>query len=126
MRRRAAAAAVGLALLFSFWTPGAVARAYAPDVQAARSYAAKKVGPAQFKCLHALWERESRWNPRAHNRRSGAYGIPQALPGSKMRSAGADWKTNPTTQVKWGLRYVSARYGTPCAALAHAQRTGWY
>jgi hypothetical protein len=62
----------------------------------------------------------------AQNKSSGAYGIPQALPGSKMASAGADWQTNPATQITWGLGYISARYGTPCAAYAHLQSSNWY
>jgi hypothetical protein len=80
----------------------------------------------QFRCLVTLWNYESHWNHRAHNRRSGAHGIPQALPGSKMRSAGSDWRTNPVTQIAWGLAYVHRRYSTPCGALSHYNRRGWY
>jgi hypothetical protein len=80
----------------------------------------------QFTCLVSLWNRESGWNYRAYNASSGAYGIPQALPGSKMASVGSDWRTNPTTQIRWGLNYIAARYGTPCNAWAHSQATGWY
>ncbi|MDO5701115.1 MAG: G5 domain-containing protein [Bowdeniella nasicola] len=83
-------------------------------------------GQDQFSCLNSLWERESHWNPRAHNRGSGAYGIPQALPGSKMASAGADWRTNPATQIRWGLGYIKGRYGSPCGALNHSHARGWY
>ena len=72
-----------------------------------------------------LWNRESGWRTTAQNS-SGAYGIPQALPGSKMASAGADWRTNAATQIKWGLGYISGRYGTPCGAWGHSQSTGWY
>ena len=79
----------------------------------------------QFSCLGRLWERESHWNHRAGNR-SGAYGIPQALPGSKMASKGADWRTNPVTQIAWGLSYINARYHSPCRAWAHSRATGWY
>jgi hypothetical protein len=79
----------------------------------------------QFKCLVLLWTKESNWNHRVGNG-EGAYGIPQALPGSKMRSAGRDWRTNPKTQIKWGLRYIKGRYGTPCAAWRHSRATGWY
>ncbi|CAN5449394.1 hypothetical protein BH10ACT4_BH10ACT4_06530 [soil metagenome] len=82
-------------------------------------------GEDQFACLVALFNRESHWNVYAANP-SGAYGIPQALPGSKMASAGADWATNPATQIAWGLGYISGRYGTPCGAWAHSQSTGWY
>ena len=81
---------------------------------------------SEFDCLNALWKKESGWNHFAQNRSSGAYGIPQALPGSKMASAGADWATNPETQIRWGLGYIEGRYGTPCAAWEHSQRKGWY
>ncbi|MFT4009474.1 MAG: lytic transglycosylase domain-containing protein [Nocardioidaceae bacterium] len=81
---------------------------------------------SQFGCLDSLWDRESHWNPLAANRSSGAYGIPQALPGSKMGSAGSDWRTNPATQIRWGLGYIQARYGTPCGAWGHSQSHGWY
>ena len=70
--------------------------------------------------------RESLWNPRADNPTSSAYGIPQALPGSRMASEGADWKTNPATQIKWGLKYVAERYGTPCSAWSFKAAHGWY
>jgi len=83
-------------------------------------------GDDQFGCLVALWNKESGWNYQAYNRSSGAYGIPQALPGSKMGSAGADWQSNAATQVAWGLGYVSGRYGSPCGAWSHSQSTGWY
>jgi hypothetical protein len=79
----------------------------------------------QFGCLDRLWQRESGWRTTAGNP-SGAYGIPQALPGSKMASAGSDWRTNPATQIRWGLGYIDARYGTPCKAWAHFQSRGWY
>ena len=78
-------------------------------------------GDDQFGCLVSLWNKESGWNYQAYNRSSGAYGIPQALPGSKMGSAGADWQTNPATQIAWGLGYISGRYGSPCGAWAHSQ-----
>jgi hypothetical protein len=81
---------------------------------------------AQFSCLSRLWTRESGWNHRARNRYSGAYGIPQAVPGGKMASAGRDWLSNPKTQIKWGLRYIKGRYGSPCAAWAHSRSHGWY
>ena len=98
-------------------------RHYAPGVPEARTFALRKIGAAQFRCLDRLWERESHWNPLAHNRRSGAHGIPQALPGSKM---GPGWRTDPMVQVRWGLRYVRIRYGGACNAYDHALRTGWY
>jgi hypothetical protein len=81
---------------------------------------------SQFACLDPLWAHESGWSVTAHNASSGAYGIPQALPGSKMASAGPDWQTNATTQIKWGLRYIKGTYGSPCAAYSHEQSTGWY
>jgi len=83
-------------------------------------------GDDQFGCLVSLWNRESGWNYQAYNRSSGAYGIPQALPGSKMGSAGADWQSNAATQVNWGLGYIAGRYGSPCGAWGHSQSTGWY
>jgi hypothetical protein len=83
-------------------------------------------GEDQFGCLVSLWQKESGWNYLAHNSSSGAHGIPQALPGSKMASAGADWQTNAATQVAWGLGYISGRYGSPCSAWSHSQSVGWY
>lgn len=98
----------------------------APSVASARTYALAAVGSSQFACLDVLWTRESSWNPYASNASTGAYGIPQALPGVKMASAGADWRTNPVTQVRWGLWYIASAYGTPCAALAHEDARHWY
>jgi len=80
----------------------------------------------QFGCLDSLWERESHWNVHADNPHSSAYGIPQALPGSKMASAGPDWQNNPVTQIRWGLGYIADRYGSPCGAWGHSQSHGWY
>lgn len=80
---------------------------------------------SQFSCLDRLWTRESGWNYRAQNP-SGAYGIPQALPGSKMARSGSDWRTNPVTQIKWGLGYIKSRYGSPCTAWGNSQSHGWY
>jgi hypothetical protein len=79
----------------------------------------------QYGCLVDLWNQESGWRWNAENA-SGAYGIPQALPGSKMASAGADWQTNPATQIRWGLGYIKGQYGNPCGAWAHEQSFGWY
>ena len=78
-----------------------------------------------FGCLDNLWSRESEWRSDAANP-SGAYGIPQALPGSKMASAGADWQTDPVTQIRWGLSYIQARYGDPCSAWSYWQANGSY
>ena len=79
-----------------------------------------------FNCLVKLWERESNWNPNAHNKSSGAHGICQALPASKMASEGSDYMTNYKTQIRWGLKYIKNRYGTPANAWAHSQQRGWY
>jgi hypothetical protein len=81
---------------------------------------------SQFGCLDSLWTRESGWRWDADNPTSSAYGIPQALPGSKMSSAGADWATNPATQIRWGLGYIQARYGSPCGAWGHSESHNWY
>ena len=83
-------------------------------------------GPDQFGCLDSLYSRESGWRVNADNPYSSAYGIPQALPGSKMASAGSDWATNPVTQIRWGLGYIQDRYGSPCGAWSHSQGHGWY
>jgi hypothetical protein len=83
-------------------------------------------GIDEMPCLDKLWTKESGWNHLASNPSSGAYGIPQALPGSKMGSVADDWETNPATQIKWGLGYIKDRYGTPCDAWAHSQSVGWY
>lgn len=97
------------------------AQAIAFDMLQARGY-----GQDQYSCLVALWNKESGWRYNAANRSSGAYGIPQALPGSKMASAGSDWRTNPATQITWGLSYISGRYGSPCGAWSHSKSVGWY
>ena len=81
---------------------------------------------SQFGCLNKLWNKESGWNHRAENPSSGAYGIPQSYPGNKMSSAGADWRTNPATQIKWGLGYIKGRYKTPCGAWSRSESTGSY
>ncbi len=81
---------------------------------------------AQWSCLESLWQRESNWDPTARNPSSGAFGIPQSLPGSKMATAGSDWETNPATQIAWGLGYIGDRYGTPCSAWAHSEANNWY
>jgi hypothetical protein len=80
----------------------------------------------QWPCLDSLWTRESGWRYDADNPTSSAYGIPQALPGNRMAEYGADWRTNPVTQIKWGLDYIQDAYGSPCSAWDHSQATGWY
>jgi hypothetical protein len=80
----------------------------------------------QFSCLDSLWNAESGWNVYAENPSSGAYGIPQALPGAKMAAAGADWQSDAATQIRWGLTYILQTYGSPCAAWGHEEAVGWY
>ena len=80
----------------------------------------------QFTCLDQLWTKESHWNYKARNRVSGAHGIAQALPATKMEIVGTDWRTNPVTQITWGLKYISERYNTPCAAWSKFKRSNWY
>lgn len=109
------------------WAPPFVT----PDPGSAQAIAYTMVqergwGDDEFGCLVALWNKESGWRVNAHNKGSGAYGIPQALPGNKMASAGADWETNPATQIAWGLGYIGGRYGSPCGAWGHSQAKGWY
>ena len=116
----------------------ALAAAISQQVEMARtSVGAKKVaksimfteyawGADQFTCLNRLWTKESHWNYRSHNKRSGAHGIPQALPATRMDSISTDWRTNPVTQIRWGLRYIEARYMSPCAALAKFKRSRYY
>jgi hypothetical protein len=110
---------------------GGAPAAGTPDPGSAQAIAYKMVhdrgwGDDQYNCLVSLWNRESGWNVYSYNAGSGAYGIPQALPGSKMASVGPDWQTNPATQITWGLGYITGRYGTPCGAWDHSQSTGWY
>lgn len=83
-------------------------------------------GSGEYSCLSSLWGHESGWDVHAENSSSGAYGIPQALPGSKMSSYGSDWQDNPVTQIQWGLSYIDQSYGTPCGALSAWQSKGWY
>ena len=100
-----------------------------PDTAQAMGLVAVKArgwGTEQYDCLVALWNRESHWNVYAHNTSSGAYGIPQSLPGEKMATVADDWQTNPATQIEWGLRYIEGRYGSPCGAWAHSEAVHWY
>ncbi len=116
----------------------ALVSAVSRQVELARTpYGAKKVAKSilldeygfsekQYKCLNSLWTKESNWNYKARNKKSGAHGIPQALPASKMSVISTDWRTNPVTQIRWGLRYISIRYETPCKALAKHKRSNYY
>ncbi|HEX5729994.1 phospholipase [Microbacterium sp.] len=120
-QRQAEIAAAAEAALASANTPEG-AKAVAAQIASAEY----GWGGDQFSCLVSLWDRESGWNYEAYNASSGATGIPQALPGSKMASAGSDWQTNAVTQIKWGLGYIEAVYGSPCGAWGHSESTGWY
>lgn len=136
MKHRIAAVALAIAALAQthasvataaapLHAPSVFHRVYPPATQDARDWAWRKVGARQWVCLDSLWHHESGWRVAAGNP-DGSFGIPQAYPGSKMRSAGADWKTNPMTQVRWGLGYIHGRYGSACNAWAHWQRWSWY
>lgn len=94
--------------------------------QIAQGLLAQAGEAGQYSCLYSLWNNESGWRVYAQNPSSGAYGIPQALPGSKMAAYGADWATNAATQIRWGLAYIRGSYGTPCGAWAHELAVGWY
>jgi hypothetical protein len=111
--------------------PGSQARSSAQPSGSPQHIAMAMLGSfgwpsSQFGCLQSLWNIESGWNVYASNPSSGAYGIPQALPGSKMASAGPDWQSNAATQIRWGLGYIKSLYGSPCGAWAHEQADGWY
>jgi hypothetical protein len=116
-----AAATAGMAL------SAAPAQAATGSASSAQAIAHKMIpDAAQFAAFSKIVSHESGWNPSATNGSSGAYGLVQALPGSKMASAGSDWKTNPATQIKWGLDYMNSRYGSPTAAWSFWQANGWY
>ncbi|HET6673467.1 MAG TPA: hypothetical protein VFG92_08840 [Agromyces sp.] len=117
----AAAAAAAAAELAAANTPEG-ARAFAADLAASQH----GWGADQFQCLDRLWQKESGWSYTAYNASSGATGIPQSLPGSKMATAGDDWQTNARTQITWGLGYISSAYGSPCSAWSHSQAMNWY
>ncbi|MEL5955360.1 transglycosylase SLT domain-containing protein [Streptomyces sp. CLV115] len=110
-------------------TPAMAAPAAAPASVAGSAQATAKAmigDAAQFQCFSNIVQHESGWNHTATNSSSGAYGLVQALPGSKMASAGADWRTNPSTQIKWGMDYMNSRYGSPCGAWSFWQANHWY
>ncbi|MFD7685985.1 lytic transglycosylase domain-containing protein [Streptomyces sp. NPDC059781] len=97
------------------------------SASSAQATAKKMIGDsAEFQCFSKIVQHESSWNPHATNASSGAYGLVQALPASKMASAGSDWKTNPATQIKWGLDYMKDRYGSACDAWSFWQANNWY
>jgi len=107
-------------------TQAATAASGSPQQIAEAMLASFGWSSSQFSCLDPLWAHESGWSVTAYNPGSGAYGIPQAVPGSKMASAGPDWQTNAATQIRWGLEYIKGTYGSPCGAWGHEQATGWY
>jgi hypothetical protein len=121
-----------------FSTQMALVSAVSRQVELARTpFGAKKVAKSilideygfnerQYNCLNELWTQESNWNYKSRNKVSGAHGIPQALPASKMNIISTDWRTNPVTQIRWGLRYISIRYETPCKAWSKHKRSNWY
>ncbi|MET7284776.1 transglycosylase SLT domain-containing protein [Streptomyces sp. NPDC005573] len=116
-----AAAAAGLAI------SAAPAQAATGSSSSAQAIAHKMIpDAAQYNAFNKIVSHESGWNPSATNSSSGAYGLVQALPGSKMSSVGSDWKTNPATQIKWGLNYMNSRYGSPVQAWNFWQANGWY
>lgn len=125
-KREQAAKAAGSARGSQTASRSAARTSGSPKAIARSMVSARGWGAAQFRCLDNLWEKESNWRPTAANPSSGAYGIPQSLPGSKMASHGSDWRTNPATQIAWGLDYIAGRYGTPCSAWAHSRANNWY
>ncbi len=134
MRRAAAARAA--AMTAQSQSAGQSQQASAAAAYAAAADSPEKIARAmlrsfgwpagQFACLYPLWENESGWNVTAANPGTGAYGIPQAMPGAKMASAGPDWQADAATQIRWGLEYIKGLYGSPCGAWDHEQATGWY
>lgn len=133
LQRRSVAVRVQIGSLEAIEAAKIAALGYDPETattprEIARQMMANKYawGADQFSCYDSIIMRESRWDTFADNPNSSAYGIPQALPGRKMASAGADWETNPATQITWGLGYVKQRYGTPCGAWSFKRSHGWY
>lgn len=105
----------------------AAAPAQAAEASSAQATAKKMIGDsAQYQCFSNIVDHESGWDVNATNASSGAYGLVQALPASKMSSAGSDWKTNAATQIEWGVDYMKDRYGSPCGAWNFWQANGWY
>ncbi|MEV8523267.1 MULTISPECIES: transglycosylase SLT domain-containing protein [unclassified Streptomyces] len=123
--RKKSIAAAGATLLAATGVAMAAVPAQAAPTSA-QTIAQQMMPSDQFQCFSNIVNHESGWNPSATNASSGAYGLVQALPGSKMASAGADWKSNPATQIKWGLNYMKERYGSPCGAWNFWQQNSWY
>lgn len=126
LRRATAASALAVAVAGAgaACTPPLTGPALAKQI--AMTQLSQRGWSSQSTCLINLWQKESGWNVSALNRSSGAYGIPQALPAIKLASAGADWRTNPATQIRWGLDYIGQRYGGPCNAWRHSVAVNWY
>lgn len=125
--RTVAAAAVVAASATTMGLTGMSGTASAAEAGSAQAIAQDMIGDtAQFECFSNIVEHESGWDHTATNPSSGAYGLVQALPASKMAEAGSDWKTNPATQIEWGLGYMNERYGSPCDAWDFWQANGWY
>ncbi|MGW1748026.1 aggregation-promoting factor C-terminal-like domain-containing protein [Streptomyces sp. NPDC002092] len=126
-KKALASAAVAAATAGMVLTAAPAHAATADSAASAQAIAHKMIpSAAQYNAFSKIVEHESGWNVTATNSSSGAYGLVQALPGSKMASAGSDWKTNPRTQIKWGLDYMNSRYGSPAAAWAFWQAHNWY
>ncbi|MEV5939866.1 transglycosylase SLT domain-containing protein [Streptomyces sp. NPDC051994] len=123
--RKKSIAAAGATLLAASGVAMAAVPAQAAPTSA-QAIAQQMMPSDQFQCFSNIVNHESGWNPSATNASSGAYGLVQALPGSKMASAGADWQSNPATQIKWGLNYMKERYGSPCGAWNFWQQNSWY
>ncbi|MFG3287092.1 transglycosylase SLT domain-containing protein [Streptomyces sp. NPDC048111] len=123
--RKKSIAAAGATLIAASGVAMAAVPAHAAPTSA-QAIAQQMMPSDQFQCFSKIVNHESGWNPSATNASSGAYGLVQALPGSKMASAGADWQTNPATQIKWGLNYMKERYGSPCGAWNFWQQNSWY
>ena len=117
-----------MALVSSISLQVEMARTIIGAKKVAKAIMAEEFGfnDAQFSCLNSLWTKESHWNYKAHNYRSGAHGIAQALPAEKMSVIATDWRSNPVTQIRWGLRYITMRYDTPCRAWSHFKSRHYY
>lgn len=117
-----------LALVSSISRQVEMARTSIGAKQVAKAIMAEEFGfnDSQYSCLNSLWTKESHWNYQARNKNSGAHGIAQALPADKMSVVATDWRTNPITQIRWGLRYITIRYDTPCKAWSFFKSKRYY